>query len=105
MARISAGSLNRIMGWLHGSPDVAQGDQEFFIELVERIRDDSWRAQPPRWYIPFDPVDDVWDCQPRPGLHVWLTEEPIGDHEWMVRVVRIYYDPGHSLRESDLYLF
>ncbi len=92
MARLSRESLDRrIMDWLSESPHAADGDNQFFIELVERITSDTWRSG--RWYMDFDPVNDVWDCQPREGLHVLMTEEPISDHEWIVRVRSIYFDP------------
>ncbi|MEU4395244.1 hypothetical protein [Kribbella sp. NPDC023855] len=91
MARLSAGSLDRIMNWLSESPDAVDGDNQFFIELVERIASETWRSG--RWYMSFDPINELWDCQPRDGLHVLMMEEPISDHEWVVRIRSIYFDP------------
>jgi hypothetical protein len=73
------------------SPDCAEGDRVLLIELVESAEADTWRSG--RWHCLYDPNQDVYDCQPRPGLHIVMFEEPDQNGELSVGIVTIHVEP------------
>ncbi|GAB2664378.1 hypothetical protein [Kribbella swartbergensis] len=94
MARIDVDALRWLDWWLDGSSAVAEGDRELLIELVQSIEADTWRTT--RWYTLYDPSEDVYDCQPRPGLHILMYEEPNDDGDPVVGILGIHYSPDHD---------
>ncbi|MEU0092674.1 hypothetical protein [Kribbella sp. NPDC006257] len=101
MARIAVEAYRWLDWWLGESGQAVEGDRALLVELVESIESDKWRNG--RWFCPFDPAQDLYDCQPRPGLHILMYLQPDADGEWAVGIESMTYDaPGHDEQYDDL---
>jgi len=92
MARLIEDAAHRLTEWLDQSMDRAEGDRQLFIRLVESIGSGTWLNRD--WFVEYDPAQDLYDLQPREGLHILLYIEPGETGEECVGVAGIDYEPA-----------